>query len=58
MKLDITDLETLEKNKDGYKFSIRTRRGLLTVEGIPTKEEALKVAEMHLKTIIKNTFKK
>jgi hypothetical protein len=60
MKIRLTefDLKTLEKTKDGYKYSIKTKKGLLTVEGIPTIEEAIKNAEMNLIIINRAMLKK
>jgi hypothetical protein len=60
MKVKITEkeLQTLEKTKDGYTYSIMTRKGKLTVEGIPTIEDAIANAEMNLIKINKAMLKK
>lgn len=58
VKITEKELQTLEETKDGFKYSIKTKKGLLTVEGIPTKEDAISNAEMNLVIINKAMLKK
>ena len=60
MKLSLTshEIRTLEKTKDGWRFEIKTKKGKLTVEGIPTEEEAVKKCEQHCLSILRSILKK
>ena len=61
MKIQLTknDLKTLEQDKKGlYYYTIKTKTGLMKVEGIKTVEEALRSAEVHLIEINKSHLKK
>jgi hypothetical protein len=60
MKIHLTeyDLKTLDKDENGYKYAIHTKKGVVRVEGIDTKENALKHAENTLKTLMRSILKK
>ena len=57
MKIEIkqSELKTLEQDKKGlYFYTIKTKTGIMKVEGIKTVEDALKSAEKHLIIIMKS----
>lgn len=59
IELEKSDLQTLDQDKKGlYSYSIMTRKGLLTVEGIESPENAIINAEMHVKDIVKAMLSK
>jgi hypothetical protein len=60
MKISLTeyDLKTLEENKDGWTYRLKTRTGDLVGSGFPSKEEAIKHAESNLLKIIRPILKK
>jgi hypothetical protein len=61
MKIELTqfDLKTLQQDKKGlYFYTIKTKTGVMKVEGIKTVEEALRSAEEHLKEINKSHLSK
>lgn len=53
MKVSVTEkeIQTLEKKKEGYSYSIMTRRGKMTVEGIPDVESAIESVNNNLARI-------